>query len=227
MSKVKNRKTLEYIPDKEEAKDLTGLLLCNIHYRVLIGKDKCVDCKQEELEPKDTQPKCQFCGKPATKPRYKPDEEYPMAYDLCDSCAEEHKKAWDSLKPTDQKPIWADEYQKRFGDYERNGAFMYFSVKQFIKEVEKAAYEQGSSQGYEQGKKEASASYLRLAKKYYKEMPIFKEVDYLTKKKVDLAFHQGQIEQLNQDIETCDIYDFAGEIKKALQDKLKSLESKH
>lgn len=147
MSKVKNRKTLEYIPDKEEAKDLTGLLLCNIHYRVLIGKDKCVDCKQEELEPKDTQPKCQFCGKPATKPRYKPDEEYPMAYDLCDSCAEEHKKAWDSLKPTDQKPIWADEYQKRFGDYERNGAFMYFSVKQFIKEVEKAAYERGYSDG--------------------------------------------------------------------------------
>lgn len=46
-------------------------------------------------------------------------------------------------------------------------------------------------------------------------------------KKLDLAFHQGQIEQLNQDIETCDIYDFAGEIKKALQDKLKSLESKH
>lgn len=38
--------------------------------------------------------KCQFCGKPATKLRFKAGREYMMAYDLCDKCAESHRKIW-------------------------------------------------------------------------------------------------------------------------------------
>lgn len=38
--------------------------------------------------------KCQFCGEPATKMRFKAGKSYPMAYDLCDKCATSHQKVW-------------------------------------------------------------------------------------------------------------------------------------
>lgn len=42
--------------------------------------------------------KCQFCSdKEATNLRYKPSEDYGMAYDLCDECRDKHKKAWEEI----------------------------------------------------------------------------------------------------------------------------------
>ncbi len=47
--------------------------------------------------------KCQFCGEPATKLRYKPDWFDGLSYDLCDSCADKHNKVFDT--PVLSKPV--------------------------------------------------------------------------------------------------------------------------
>ena len=53
--------------------------------------------------------RCKFCGKRAVRMGYKPAEDYPIPYDLCDSCAEEHTEAYTSIDSKDSeidKILW-------------------------------------------------------------------------------------------------------------------------
>lgn len=52
-------------------------------------------------------------------------------------------------KSTDQKPIWEEEFNRRF--IQDSCPISIKGVKQFIKEVEKAAYERGVVEGHQEG----------------------------------------------------------------------------
>lgn len=72
---------------------------CELHDRFCKVPDK------EECQ-------CQFCENEATNLRYSPSDVYTMRYDLCDSCKEEHKKAYEKLcTPPPKSEEWVESFR--------------------------------------------------------------------------------------------------------------------
>lgn len=159
---------------------------CNCH-RVSYTKQcqHCIATSCIHCEPTD-QSKCtckliwragyHLTGCPVARRILEPKNAQPEL--ICPECYISHCKhcRCPRCKPTDQKPIWEEEFTEEFGyldaAYKISASKTLYSapktiptvdLKQFISQVEKAAYERGKHEGFKKGYREATeASGIKL-----------------------------------------------------------------
>lgn len=127
----------------------------------------CYPMECQHCKPKDTPVTCEMlgnCYKNVCNCPPKPTDQYDPAQAAQDSQKEECTCYFNNQsgtdihgdpcpihpKPTDQKPIWEDKFLGLINGYDENYVY-YGDLKEFIKEVEKAAEERGYAEGISQG----------------------------------------------------------------------------